>query len=73
MGILTYFSVKVRLSSQVTIGKLRRSLYVGKMTEYLSFVAAAFLGAIVVVAVESEECVDRSERIVICRDQCPRR
>lgn len=42
-----YFSVKVRLSSQVMMGRLRRSLYVGRMTEYLSLVAAAFVGAIV--------------------------
>lgn len=32
----TYFSVKVRLSSQATMGRFLRSLYVGRITEYLS-------------------------------------
>lgn len=30
-----YFSVNVRFSNQVMIGRLRRSLYVGMMTVYL--------------------------------------
>lgn len=37
VGGKTYFSVKVRFRSHVMIGKLRRSLYVGSSTEYLSF------------------------------------
>ncbi len=41
-----YCSEKVRLSSQVTMGKLRRSLYVGRITENLSPGAAGFVGAI---------------------------
>lgn len=45
---MTYFSVKVRLRSQVMMGRLRRSLYVGRITEYLSLVAVAFVGAIVI-------------------------
>ena len=35
----SYFSVKVRLSSQVMMGRLRRSLKVGRITVYLSLVA----------------------------------
>ena len=31
-----YFSVKVRFRSQTMMGRLRRSLYVGIMIEYLS-------------------------------------
>lgn len=34
------------------IGRFRRSLYVGRMTEYLSFVAVAFVGAIVAALVK---------------------
>jgi hypothetical protein len=41
---LTYFSVKVRLSNQVMMGRFFRSLYVGTMTEYLF----PLIGAIVV-------------------------
>lgn len=40
----TYASVKVRFSSQVMMGRLRRSLYVGRIIEYLFPLA---LGAIV--------------------------
>jgi hypothetical protein len=32
-----YFSVNVLLSSHAIMGRLRRSLYVGSRTEYLSF------------------------------------
>lgn len=32
-----YFSVNVLFNSQVTIETLRRSLYVGRITEYLAF------------------------------------
>jgi hypothetical protein len=45
---IAYLSVKVRLSSQAMMGRLRRSLYVGRMTEYLSL-AEAFAGAIVTI------------------------
>lgn len=34
---MAYFSVKVLLSSHVIMGRLRRSLYVGRRIEYLSF------------------------------------
>ena len=40
----THCSVKVRFSNQVMIGRLRLSLYVGRMTEYLSLL----MGAIVI-------------------------
>jgi hypothetical protein len=39
-----HFSVKVRFSNQTMMGKFFRSLYVGRMTEYLSL--EAFAGAI---------------------------
>ena len=35
-GSTTYFSVNVLWSSHVIMGKFRRSLYVGRRTEYLS-------------------------------------
>ncbi len=41
----SYFSVKVRFSNHVMMGRFRRSLYVGRMTEYFSLEALA--GAIV--------------------------
>lgn len=34
---MAYFSVNVLLSSHAIMGRLRRSLYVGSRTEYLSF------------------------------------
>jgi hypothetical protein len=40
---MAYFLVKVSFRSQTMIGKFLRSLYVGRMTEYLSL----DLGAIV--------------------------
>jgi len=43
-----YFCVKVRLSNQVIMGRLLRSLYVGRITEYLSPVLAPFFEAIAV-------------------------
>lgn len=39
----TYFSVKVRFSSQVMMGRFFLSLYVGRMTEYLSELFCAML------------------------------
>ena len=38
--VATYFSVNVLLSSHVIIGRLRRSLYVGKSMEYLFLFAS---------------------------------
>lgn len=49
-AVPTYLSVKVRFSSHAMMGRLRRSLYVGRMTEYLSLVA---LGAIAACAADS--------------------
>jgi hypothetical protein len=40
-----YLSVKVRFSNHVMMGRFRRSLYVGRITEYLFLEALA--GAIV--------------------------
>lgn len=48
---VTYLSVKVRFRSQVMMGRLRRSLYVGRMTEYLSLLAS-FFGAMVSVVLD---------------------
>ena len=44
--------MKVRFSSQAMMGRFLRSLYVGRMTEYLSL-AAAFAGAMVTCAGDS--------------------
>ena len=43
MGQCTNASVNVRLSSQVMMGRLRRSLYVGRITEYLFSAALAMM------------------------------
>lgn len=70
----TDFSVMVLFRSHVIMGRLRRSLYVGRRIEYLSLVC---LGAILIARTEFRErvtgaigCVDRLE-LSFAEVSCP--
>ena len=66
MGAATDFSVKVLFRSHVIMGRLRRSLYVGRRIEYLSLDC---LGAILIAEMQNGERATAIEVVVRLRDR----